>query len=146
VLVDECGASSDPAIVAAGDCTRFRSRFSADAVRLESVQNATDQARAAGASVAGRNAPYTEVPWFWTVQHGCRVQIAGLFQGADEVVLRGRPDSRSFTCIYMKEGAPIAADSINRPAEHMAMRKLIARGEPVEPARLADEAVALGAA
>ncbi len=142
ILVDECARTEDPDIFAAGDCTRHPCAV-ADGrpVRLESVQNAIDQAKAAAAAMCGRAAPYVEVPWFWSDQYDLKLQIAGLSQGHDACVLRGAPESRSFAAFYLKGGRVIAVDAVNRPAEYLVGRKLVAARAEVPPERLADTAI-----
>jgi 3-phenylpropionate/trans-cinnamate dioxygenase ferredoxin reductase subunit len=143
ILVDAFGRSSDPWVVAAGDCTRFQSRYADAPVRLESVQNATEQARSAGATVAGRAMPYEALPWFWSVQYGCRLQMAGLAEGFDRAVLRGDPRENAFSVLYFRQDQLIAGDSVNRVADHMALRSLIPRNVRIDPTVAADPAVDL---
>ena len=139
ILVDEHGLTSEERVVAAGDCTRFKTRYFPLPVRLESVQNATDQARSAGARVAGCKVPYDAVPWFWSVQHGCRLQMAGLLGDFDCEIVRGSLDEKTFSILYVKDGMLVAGESVNRPAEHVAIRRLIARPMPLDIARAGDE-------
>lgn len=146
IVVDEYCRTSDPAIVAAGDCTNHPNRFFAGRVRLEAVQNATDQARTAAASLLGIERPYDAVPWFWSEQYDIRLQMVGRQAGHERHVLRGEPDARRFTAFYFQDGRLIGADSINAPADHMATRRLIAAGAPVTPEQLADPAFDLRAA
>src|SRR5207249_1838106 len=89
IVVDERLRTSDPAIYAVGDCAEHPNAFADGRVRLESVQNACDQARCAAAAIAGRHAPYTALPWFWTDQFEIRLQMAGLSQRYDQTVTRG---------------------------------------------------------
>jgi 3-phenylpropionate/trans-cinnamate dioxygenase ferredoxin reductase subunit len=143
ILVDEYCRSSDPDIVAAGDCTRHFSPIYQRRVRLESIQNATDQARIAAATLCGGRNPYDSLPWFWSDQYDVRLQIVGLSEGYDDLVLRGSPDEgRSFAVFYFESDRLIAVDAINRPAEFMAGKKLIRAGISVDRAKLADESVA----
>jgi 3-phenylpropionate/trans-cinnamate dioxygenase ferredoxin reductase subunit len=121
--------------VAAGDCTVQRHALYARQLRLESVPNALEQARAAASWLCGKPKPNQSVPWFWSDQYALKLQMAGLSQGFDTCVLRGDPDSRSFCAFYLQGGRLLAVDAINRPAEFM---------PPVlDAARLADEAIAL---
>lgn len=149
IVVDEYLQTSDPAIYAIGDCAEHPNRFAADAggrgarVRLESVQNAADQARTVAAAIAGRRAPYTAVPWFWTDQFDVRLQMAGLSHGYDAAVTRGTPETQKFSVFYFRESRLIAVDSINRPADHIVARRLLASRAPVTPQQAADETVSL---
>ncbi|HEY7840291.1 MAG TPA: FAD-dependent oxidoreductase [Gammaproteobacteria bacterium] len=142
IVVDEFTRTSDPDIHAAGDCTNHYNRVYDRRVRLESVQNATDQARAAALAICGKGQPYDALPWFWSDQYDLKLQIAGLSQGHDEVVLRGDANSgRSLAAFYLKEGTVIAVDAVNKPQEFMAGKKLITEKKVVDRNRLADPAV-----
>jgi len=138
IVVDAGCRTIMPGVVAAGDCTRQHSALYGRPLRLESVPNAVDQARAAAASVNGLDRPNTGVPWFWSDQYDLKLKTAGLSQGHDRLVLRGLPSSRAFTAFYLQGDRVLAADTINRPAEFMVAKRLIAEGVPVDPARLAD--------
>lgn len=128
VLVDGCGQTSDPDIYAVGDCTRFYSSRYHRSVRMESVQNAIDQAKAAAKALMGEEVDYDPLPWFWSDQYNIKLQIAGLSEGYDETVLAGSPDDHKFYVAYLKDGTLIAVDSINSPRSHMMSRRVI--GEP----------------
>lgn len=142
ILVDEACRTSDPDILAAGDCTRFTSAHYRASVRLESVQNAKDQARTAAAAICGKPARYDALPWFWSDQYDVKLQIAGLSEGFDAIALRGDATTgRSFAAFYLKAGEVIAVDAVNRPKEFMVGKKLIAARAHVDATRLADEAV-----
>jgi 3-phenylpropionate/trans-cinnamate dioxygenase ferredoxin reductase subunit len=149
IVVDEYLQTGDPAIYAIGDCAEHPNRFAGDPggagnrVRLESVQNAADQARTVAASIAGRRAPYTAVPWFWTDQFDVRLQMAGLSHGYDEAVTRGNPEAQKFSVFYFKGSRLIAVDSINRPADHIVARRLLHSQATVTPQQAADESVNL---
>lgn len=143
ILVDQFTQTSDPAIVAAGDCTNHPSAYAKRRLRLESVQNAVDQARIAAATLCGQPKPYNTVPWFWSDQYDIKLQVAGLSAGHDAWVLRGSPDSRSFSVFYLQSGRLIAADSINRMQDHMLARRLIADGAKLDSEKLADESFSL---
>jgi 3-phenylpropionate/trans-cinnamate dioxygenase ferredoxin reductase subunit len=118
--------TSDPAISAIGDCARFPAPYSAQPLRLESVQNAVDQARCVAARLAGKSAPYDKVPWFWSDQGENRLQIAGVAEAADEAVLRGDVAGGKFSVLRLRGGRLAAVESINSAADHMAARKLLA--------------------
>lgn len=139
ILVDHYCRSSDPDIYAAGDCTRFDSPFYGRSLRLESVQNATDQARVVAAHIGGRELAYTALPWFWSDQYEVKLQIAGLYQGHDEQVLRGDSETGSeFSVFYLKDGQVIAVDAINSAQAFMFGRRMIAEGLAPDPSALAD--------
>ncbi len=137
IVVDEFGATADPAIFAAGDCTWHVGREGI-ALRLESVQNAIDQAKHAALAMIGKPKPYREVPWFWSDQYDLKLQIAGLARPTDTMVMRGDPAARKFAVFHLRDGAVAAVESVNAPAEHLVGRKLIAEGARVAPERLAD--------
>ena len=144
IVVDEQTRTSDPDIVAAGDCTSHPSTFAGRRIRLESVQNALEQGRAAAATLAGKPAPYQTVPWFWSDQYDLKLQMVGLSAGHDRCVFRGDPATgRSFAAFYLRDGVLIAADTVNRAADFMFAKKLVASGARIDAAVLADEAVAL---
>ena len=128
VLVDADLLTSDPAISAIGDVACFTSPYAARSIRLESVQNAADQARAVANRLTGKPAaPYTTLPWFWTDQGELKLQIAGLSEGHDEQVLLGDPLTRQMSVLCYAQGRLIAVETVNRPADHMAARKILAR-------------------
>lgn len=142
ILVDEFAQTSDPDIVAAGDCTNHPNKLLGRRLRLESVPNATEQAKSAAASICGRQVEYAQMPWFWSDQYDIKLQIAGMNQGYDQIVLRGNSESgRSFVVYYLQKGKLLAADCVNRPKEFMVARRILAHNIPVEPAKLADESL-----
>lgn len=143
IVVDEYCRTEDPDIYAVGDCTFHPNPVVGRSIRLESVQNALEQARTAGAVLGGEEVPYAQVPWFWSDQYDLKLQIAGLSQGYDETILRGSPGNRSFSCVYLREGRMIAVDAVNNPKDFLQSKKLIADGGAVDRARLADAAVEL---
>lgn len=128
IVVDAACRSSDPHILAAGDCTRFFSARFGARIRLESVQNAIDQAKAAAATICGTPGTYDPVPWFWSDQYDVKLQIAGLSQGHDEARTVGDPASGAFYVAYLREGRLLAVDSVNHPRSHMMARRAL--GEP----------------
>jgi 3-phenylpropionate/trans-cinnamate dioxygenase ferredoxin reductase subunit len=137
IVVDECAATSDPEIFAAGDCTNHPA-FAGGRVRLESVQNAIDQAKHAATSMIGQPSPYREVPWFWSDQYDLKLQIAGLARRGDQLVLRGDPASRKFAMFHLRDGVLAAVEAVNAAPEYIAGRRLIAARARVAPERLAD--------
>ena len=139
VAVDERLRTADQRIFAIGDCAEYPNSFARARVRLESVQNAVDQGACAARAIAGRGAAYDAAPWFWTDQYDIHLQMAGLAQGFDQVVTRGLPESGKFSVFYFRQGGLCAVDSINRPADHLAARKLIAARASITPDQAADE-------
>jgi 3-phenylpropionate/trans-cinnamate dioxygenase ferredoxin reductase subunit len=123
IVVDAACRTAHEAVVAAGDCTRFPSARYGRAIRLESVQNAIDQAKQAGATLAGAPAAYDPLPWFWSDQYDVKLQIAGLSEGYDRVVLRGDPASGAFSAFYLAGDRLLAVDSVNRARDHMLARR-----------------------
>ncbi|MBM4226757.1 MAG: pyridine nucleotide-disulfide oxidoreductase [Gammaproteobacteria bacterium] len=138
IVVDEFARTSHPHIVSAGDCTRHRNLLFAAPHRLESVQNAVDQAKVAASTMLDAPVPYAQVPWFWSDQYDVKLQMVGISTGHDSLVVRGVPGPDGFSVFYRSGDRVIAVDSINKPAEHMAARKLIAAGGQCDPERLAD--------
>ncbi|MDX1403492.1 MAG: FAD-dependent oxidoreductase [Woeseiaceae bacterium] len=138
IVVDDRCLSSDADIFAVGDCTRHPNDILGHRVRLESVHNALEQAKTAAANVCGEQLRYAQVPWFWSDQYDLKLQIAGLSQGYDQVVLRGDPKSRSFACCYLQQGRLIAVDAVNSPREFMQSKALIAAHAVIDPRKLAD--------
>jgi 3-phenylpropionate/trans-cinnamate dioxygenase ferredoxin reductase subunit len=126
VVVDEHGSTADPAIYAAGDCTRFPSRRYGRALRLECVQNAIDQAKAAAAALLGKPQPYDPVPWFWSDQYELKLQMAGLSEGYDDATTVGDVPAARFSVEYRKNGKLIAVDAVNDGRAYMSGRKRIA--------------------
>ncbi len=144
VDVDEFCRTSLPGIYAIGDCAAHINRFAAGArIRLESVQNAADQAGVAAKSIAGTPIAYDSVPWFWSNQYDLRLQTIGLSLGYDDVVVRGDPAARSFSLVYMRESRVIALDCVNAMRDYVQGKALVAAGAMVDPAFLGDAARAL---
>ena len=143
IVVDEKCRSNDPRIYAVGDCTLHPSTVYGRKLRLESVQNALEQAKTAALNICGQDATYSAVPWFWSDQFDLKLQIAGLSEGFEDVVIRGNPAKRSFACLYLKEGRLIATDAINSPRDFIQSKALIANGGVLDRERLADPTVQL---
>ncbi len=144
VVVDAFCQTSLRDIYAVGDCARHPNAFAVSgSARLESVQNAIDQAKTAAAAIAGRPAPYSALPWFWSNQYDLALQTAGLSAGHDATVVRGDPSSRAFSVLYLREGAVLAIDSVNSPADFTQAKRLVARRGQVDVERLADPATPL---
>ncbi|MDA3644042.1 FAD-dependent oxidoreductase [Saccharopolyspora indica] len=145
VLVDDSLRTSDERIHAIGDCARFPSHHLGARTRLESVQNATDQARHVARTVLDGPAPYRDVPWFWSDQGDLRLQIAGLGLPGDDEVLRGDVGAGKFSVFRFRGGELAAVESANRPADHLAARRLLAADSPLRPEQAADPAFDLKA-
>lgn len=143
ILVDTyCTSVSDPAIFAAGDCTRHHGR-DGQQIRLECVQNAIDQAKHAALAMVGKPTPYSEVPWFWSDQYDLKMQIAGLARPGDRLVQRGDPANRKFAIFHLRDGKVAAVEAVNAAPEYIVGRKLIAEGTPMTAERLADTSIAM---
>jgi 3-phenylpropionate/trans-cinnamate dioxygenase ferredoxin reductase subunit len=138
IAVDACGRSSAAQVFAAGDCTSHPHPWVGQRVRLESVQNAIEQGKAAAAAVCGREEPFSAVPWFWSDQYDLKLQIAGLSLGYDATVLRGRPDDGSFAVYYLRDDRVIAVDAINDPRGYMTARKRLVEKPRWSKAAIAD--------
>jgi 3-phenylpropionate/trans-cinnamate dioxygenase ferredoxin reductase subunit len=146
IVVDGASRTSDPDIFAIGDCAvHAKHGFLQRKIRLESVPNALEQARAAAAVIAGKPIPAAVAPWFWSDQYDLKLQMAGLSDGYDELAIRGSTDGTSFIAFYLKDSRVIAADAINRPSEFMASKRLIGDRIKASAANLADENVSLKA-
>lgn len=143
ILVDAAGRTSDPDIFAAGDCTRRRHPLAIEPVRIESVQNAVDQAKAVAAAILGEPASPEPVPWFWSDQYELKLQTAGLFAAGDTAVVRGDPEGPAFSVAHLRAGRLVAVESLGVPRDHVQSRKLIAAGACPDPERLADPDVPL---
>ena len=111
IVVDEHGRTSDPAIFAAGECTSHPNRFAGGRARLESVQNAVDQAKAVAAAILGRPQPYDEVPWFWSDQYEVKLQMVGHLDRPRPAGGAGRPGRRPVLGLLL-QGWPAAGDRI----------------------------------
>jgi 3-phenylpropionate/trans-cinnamate dioxygenase ferredoxin reductase subunit len=133
IIVDGGMRTADPAIFALGDCASYPGDHTGARTRLESIQNATDQARHTARSILGSNEGYAELPWFWSQQGPLKLQIAGLGQRGDETVLRGDPAAGKFSVFCYRNGELAAVESINHPADHMAARRLLSRGRSISP-------------
>lgn len=145
IVADDYLRTDDKSIYAIGDCAEHPNPFAGARVRIESVQNAVDQAKCVAAAVVGRSEYYRAVPWFWTDQFDIKLQMAGLSGGYGQVITRGEPESRKFSLFYFRDGRLVAVDSVNRPGDHLAGRKLIGAGTEITPEQAADPSVDLKA-
>ena len=138
IIVDEFCRTGDANILAIGDCTNHPNQLLGRRLRLESVHNAQEQAKTAAATILGKFHPYSQIPWFWSDQYDLKLQIVGISEGYDRVVLRGDPHDRSFAAFYLQGDLLIAVDAINKAREFMLSKKLIANGARIDPEILAD--------
>ena len=146
VDVDPWCRTSLPDILAIGDCAAHVNRYAGEArIRLESVQNANDQAKVAAGVILGLDRRYDEVPWFWSNQYDLKLQTVGLSTGHDAVVLRGDPAERSFSLVYLRGGRVIALDCVNAVRDYVQGRALVAAAAAIDPALLGDAATPLKA-
>jgi 3-phenylpropionate/trans-cinnamate dioxygenase ferredoxin reductase subunit len=143
IKVDQHCRTSDPHIYAAGDCTQHENLHYGRWLRLESVDNAFEQATTAALNLVGTPTVHDKVPWFWSDQYDLKMIIVGICQGHDTVVTRGTPSSRSFSACYLRNGELIAIDSVNSPKDQMAARKLIAARARPDVDKLANPTIPL---
>ncbi len=143
IVVDACCRSSDPAIVAAGDCTARR-LADGSLIRLESVQNATEQGKSAAAALLGQERPFTATPWFWSDQYDKKLQMAGLSGGAEQWAVRGDMTGASFSIYHFRADKLIAVDSVNAAKDHLQARKLLDAGISPTPEQAGDLGFDLG--
>src|SRR5882672_3300072 len=146
IIVNDHLLTADPLISAIGDCALFESPRFGGALRLESVQNATDQARCVAARLTGDDKSYDGQPWFWSDQGDDKLQIAGLTTGYDRVVLRGDPLQGSFSAFCYKSGQLVGVESVNRGSDHVFGRKILGMNRSIEPEQAADTSFDLKAA
>lgn len=138
IAVDDSCRSSDPNVYAIGDCCSHPNNIYGRRLRLESVHNALEQAKTAVNNICGIEDHYSQVPWFWSDQYDIKLQIAGLSQDYDDVVLRGNQSDKRFSCFYLREDKLIAIDAVNSAKEFMRSKALIAAQTAVDRAVLAD--------
>lgn len=143
IVVDAYTRTTDPAIFAAGDVTNHPNPVLGRRVRLESWQNAQNQARAAGSTMAGEATAYGQVPWFWSDQYDVNLQMIGLPENWDQTIWRGDPATGSFSVFYMQDGRVVGANAVNNARDIAPARKLLETGARADPAALADPATSL---
>jgi 3-phenylpropionate/trans-cinnamate dioxygenase ferredoxin reductase subunit len=144
VTVNEVGLTSLPDVYAIGDCALHANAFAGGRqIRLESVQNANDMATTVAKAITGQPEPYHAVPWFWSDQYDLRLQTVGLSTGHDDALLRGDPETRSFTVVYRQQGRVIALDCVNSAKDYVQGRALVSRGVSPDSVALADVTVPL---
>jgi 3-phenylpropionate/trans-cinnamate dioxygenase ferredoxin reductase subunit len=138
IVVDACLRTSDPRIFALGDCSSYPSAHTGTQIRLESVQNATDQARSLAKTLTGKPTPYDNLPWFWSQQGTVKLQIAGIIHSDDEAIVRGEPATGKFSVYCFRDGRLTGVESVNSPSEHMAARKVLEQQLPLTPELVMD--------
>jgi len=137
IVVDAHLRTADPAIHAVGDCASFSCVATGTRVRLESVQNAVDQAACVAAGILGSAEPYTALPWFWSDQYAMKVQIAGLTAGNDRTVVHGDPATGRFSVFCFRGDVLLGVESVNRPSDFVLARRLLTSGGGLAPASVA---------
>jgi 3-phenylpropionate/trans-cinnamate dioxygenase ferredoxin reductase subunit len=145
IVVDAHLQTSDPAISAIGDCADFPNAALGFRTRLESVQNAVDQAKCVAARLSGKPAPYDALAWFWSDQGDLKLMIAGLSHGVDAWVLRGEPESRAFSAFGFRDGKLAVVESVNRAGDHAAAKRIIGTPKTLTPQDAANPAFDLRA-
>jgi len=144
IVVNEFCQTSDDDIYAAGDVTwHYNVKYDCH-LRLESVPNATEQAKVVAAHICGKGKAYDSLPWFWSDQFDLKLQIAGLSNGYDDVVIRGdRENSRSFAAFYFKGERFLAVDAVNAPRDFAMSRMILTKGQSLDKQKVANESLAL---
>ncbi|MCT2398594.1 NAD(P)/FAD-dependent oxidoreductase [Novosphingobium mangrovi (ex Huang et al. 2023)] len=139
VDVDEYCRTSLPDVYAIGDCAAFACSYAGgNVMRVESVQNANDMATCVAKALCGDEKPYKAFPWFWSNQYDLRLQTAGINMGFDKTVIRGNPEDRSFSVVYLKDGKVVALDCVNMVKDYVQGRKLVEAGATPDLEALAD--------
>lgn len=143
VVVDEYLRTSDPSIWAIGDCTRFPYHANGESLRLESIQNANDQARTVALNLCGQQTPYQATPWFWSEQGAMRLQMVGLFEPGLTQVIRAGANAQSFSLFHYKSEVLHCVETVNSPMEHMMAKKMFEQKVSPPPAQVSDTHVPL---
>ncbi|WGW11411.1 FAD-dependent oxidoreductase [Saxibacter everestensis] len=138
ITVDAAMCTMDPDIFALGDCANYPNRHAGARTRLESVQNATDQARHTAKAIVGEAEEYAVLPWFWSQQGNLKLQIAGLVRPGDQTIVRGEPATGKFSVFCFRDGELAAVESVNQPADHMAARRLLGQRRSLSTAQARD--------
>lgn len=138
IVVDDHTRTSVDGVYAVGDCTNHPNALLGRRLRLESVQNAISQGKTAASTILGADQPYAEVPWFWSDQYDVKLQMTGINDPDDDVIIRGDPETRSFSVCYLRDGVLTAVNALNRPKDFLQSKRLIAAKAQPDPARLAD--------
>lgn len=143
IVVDALTRTSAEHVYAVGDCTNHPNDLLGRRLRLESVQNAISQGKTAAGAILGKETPYAEVPWFWSDQYDVKLQMAGINDPDDHVIVRGDSSTRSFSVCYVRDGVLVAVNALNRPKDFLQSKKVITAKAPIDEARLADADVPL---
>jgi 3-phenylpropionate/trans-cinnamate dioxygenase ferredoxin reductase component len=143
IVVDEYTQTSDPDVYAIGDCSNHPNALLERRVRLESVPNALAQGKTAALHILGKPEKYAEVPWFWSDQYDLKLQMTGLSEPGDSVVIRGSMTERKFSACYLRDGVFVACNAVNMAKDFLQSKKLIAAKFKPDPAKLADASIAL---
>ena len=143
IVVDKQCVTSDPSVLAIGDCTQHPNPLLNRSLRLESVHNALEQAKTAAAVLCGEAASYAQVPWFWSDQYDLKLQIAGIPGDHDETVLRGSVANRRFSVLSLKDRRLVAIEAVNSPMDFVQARPMIATASRLDPDRLGNESTPL---
>ncbi|EZQ18688.1 pyridine nucleotide-disulfide oxidoreductase [Halopseudomonas bauzanensis] len=143
VVINEQMETSDPAILALGDCARFYSNIYKRWIRVESVPNAVEQARKIAALLCGKESRKEAAPWFWSDQYDISLKMVGLSEGYNRIVTRGSLDRADFSVFYLHNDQILAVDTVNRPVEFNLSKQIITEQLSIAPASLADESIAL---
>ncbi|MFN9525638.1 MAG: NAD(P)/FAD-dependent oxidoreductase [Pseudomonadaceae bacterium] len=143
IVVDSYAQTWDPDILAVGDCASHVNGFLGRLIRIESVPSAQEQAKTAAATICGKPLAHAAVPWFWSDQFDLKLQMVGLSEGYEQLVLRGDMAAESFCAFYLRGGVVLSVDAVNRPQEFMVAKRLVAERAQVDARALADEGIAL---
>lgn len=144
VDVDQHCRTSLDGVYAIGDCAAHSNRFAGGAhIRLESVQNANDQAKVAALDIVGQECEYDAVPWFWSNQYDLKLQTVGLSTGHDEYIVRGDPQNRSFSIVYLLDDQVIALDCVNATKDYVQGRKAVVNGLKLDRDEIANTDIPL---
>jgi 3-phenylpropionate/trans-cinnamate dioxygenase ferredoxin reductase subunit len=143
IVVNEFAQTEDEDIYAAGDCTNHPNDLLGRRLRLESVPNALSQGKAAALHILGKPEKYSEIPWFWSDQYDLKLQMVGINDPGDQIVIRGSMAERKFSACYLRDGVLVAVNAVNMSKDFLQSKKLIAAKTKLDPIKLADAAVAL---
>ena len=143
IVVDSHTRTSVEGVYAVGDCTNHPNDLLGRRLRLESVQNAISQGKTAANAILEKDTPYADVPWFWSDQYDVKLQMAGINDPDDQVIVRGDSSTRSFSVCYVRNGVLVAVNALNRPKDFLHSKKVIAAKVPVDEVRLADPDIPL---
>ncbi|MDG2242254.1 MAG: FAD-dependent oxidoreductase [Rhodospirillaceae bacterium] len=138
ITVDSMTQTSAGNVYAVGDCTNHPNDLIGRRLRLESVQNALSQGKTAANAILGKAAPYAEIPWFWSDQYDIKLQMVGINDPGDDIIVRGDPETRSFSVCYMRDGVLVALNAMNRSKDFLHAKKAIAAKMAPDPVQLAD--------